>query len=177
MCHFVTFALPAQTDREAAKAILKAFDRPPGDIDHSLGPIVKPNEWYFWPSGTHCDCGTRLAEAQVEEDNKERLIRAGEKKIASLRRKKWSEAKILRAVGSGEAKPQPKDRGDIKMWSGLVEGLLSQKSINYVGVLVHSYRGALNDPFPITRAVARPNDLEEFLINMPEDVLHEIRPN
>ena len=169
-------ALPGDVDRDGVTDALKTVGRKAHDVDSGgIQPVVRADEWYFWPGVTHCDCGTEVGALTLErnETGKSQDQRRDER-ATKLRRKGWSEAKIARALKDAAKEKTQSDDGDLSGWVDLIDELLNGLGIEYVGLMVRFYDGALYDPFTSRRELVRPEDLSEFLPLMEDGVLYQI---
>jgi len=153
MCHFITLIAP--TDNAAAvDTIMRAHGRIGRMIDNpSIAAQLEPGERQYLTTPGHCDCGTVLAprHGRRAEDLEQELA----KQPARLRRQKWSEAKIARAIEDrrkAAARPGGNGPDSLEQWAALLPDLRQRLDLPHVGLLVHLYSGDIDsEQFPVSR--------------------------
>ncbi|MFM7361523.1 MAG: hypothetical protein ACKO8I_07160 [Cyanobacteriota bacterium] len=116
----------------------------------ALEAQLLPGERLLLTTAGHCDCGTALGALERNAALLERRLRSEERREASLRRRGWSAARIQRwrlqqqNPGSGHD-----PRAGLTDWEWLLNSLLSQPRTPYVGLLLHWYRGGLDEPIAL----------------------------
>jgi hypothetical protein len=177
MCTFISVALPNSADAALCRSVF---------AEHKLGlksvtrrgipKGVLAHENYYFTVTHHCDCGTALGAAVVYQDGERRARRHEDRKLRTLRKKGWSEAKIDRRrkdMGKTVDKYQrtmdarSEHAGDeIANWITLIDRLLGQRVTPWIGVTVNEYSGDLDNPGfdlkrrKLSRSLLTPADLE-----------------
>jgi hypothetical protein len=181
MCHFVTATLPSQVPHAALDELARNFGR-------CLRPLASPSLSRQLPAGTsyflttvgHCDCGTLLGSVRRAHGGTPDW--AAEE--AKLVRKGWSKGKATRAVAqrreSEDASllhPSSDKQCRSADWPGFVAAVLQSKLTPELGLLLHSYRGPLDEEFVVQRLELVPtgSPVIEALSLMEEDVLYVFR--
>ena len=181
MCHFITATLPKTADHAALDAVARKFGR-------QFQPLTSPAVTAQLPSGlayflttlAHCDCGTALGSARQAE------TRAPDwsAEETKLQKKGWSPAKVARALAQRQDKVALKqeasekaDHAQAASLEAFVSGVLRSGLTPELGLLLHSYRGPLDEEFSILRQaqVAPDARLAEVLPSAEEDVLYLFR--
>lgn len=153
MCTFISVSLPVSADvvecrhafHQHGLSLTQAEDHPKG--------ILK-TENYFFTCSAHCDCGTKLGSAHLAKGHD--TTHDHERFRKELKRKGWSDAKILRRLDDLK-KNQAKEKraqeasdehqGDeLLTWTNLIEELLTNKMASHVGITVNDYNGPLSNP-------------------------------
>lgn len=178
MCHFITAALPRTAPHAELAAIAHRHGRQfrallnPG-IAGQLGP-----HWsYFLTTTSACDCGTVLGSARRKQ-NQANDTQAQTRRLA---KKGWSMAKIERALlqkkdsalGAAQ-RAQTMDKVEYDQWIAFISEVLSNEATKELGLLLHLYKGALDEDFPLQgrEPVAVGSIDADLLGNMREDVLY-----
>jgi hypothetical protein len=199
MCYFITAILASDVDTAGIVAITAVF-RAHGRacqpyVNTALAVQIGDAERSYYTTIGHCDCGTPLGSAAVAaassggDDDVDRKAadahQAHAIEAARLRRKGWSEAKIARALTQrDEAQARPRRRREeptqtsLDQWCALIRETLATSRIAFVGLLLHDYRGSINDEDIALkgRQTFRANDLNETaLAAMREDTICEFR--
>ncbi|TKR29347.1 hypothetical protein FCE95_14420 [Luteimonas gilva] len=177
MCHFITAVLSS----EAYQASLDALARKHGRIfqplsNPSIQRQLRQGQQYFRTTPGHCDCGTALGagrrkgfDATYWAAEEQRLLKKG-----------WSKTKIDRTMAQKRDKAASDDRGlearassGLAPWVGLIRETLDSGIATELGLLLHQYRGALDEDIPLQGAeTIRTDDaLADALRLMREDVL------
>lgn len=184
MCHYITATLPAGADSEAAARIADRFSRAWEPVTNaSLVAQLRPGEQYFCTTRAHCDCGTALGSAKSIERNASTLRRKAER----MKHKGWGPRKIERWLDEkqkGWARRQSKQEarldeslGEVRSWESLLRDMLSEPSLDYVGLLLHWYSGGLDEKIALSgkESVGLAALTPEFLARLEEDVLYRFR--
>lgn len=149
MCTFITTWVYENSSQEKLKAILSVngFDfqeYPDSPIKSKLEVPI-----YFRPTKGLCDCGTDLGNANYISATVDKTS----KKIADLRKKKWSEAKINRWLNEHQLSEQKRlksnevreklDTSKVKnkSWLKLFNAILENNEFKVFGFLFHEYHG------------------------------------
>jgi hypothetical protein len=182
MCHFITATLPEGTDLAALCPVLKEH----GGV---LNPLENPWVQEQLPSGTLylnatsgiCACGTSLGSLRRTADRPA----ASKKELRKLRQEGWSEAKIERWVEEKEAAKaqalttaQAARTADAERWITQLRSILAAGKTDRVGLLLHWYRGSLEDEriHLRNRVPVRIDEVTpDLLMNLEEDVLYEFQ--
>ena len=115
MCIYIT-VIAKLSDQDLISDILKKTGRCAELIDNpSLRKFMDEDEVQLLTTNKHCDCGTVLGDAPVDEENGTAL----KAEIKKLKRKKWSQAKIDRYVADRE-KTKIKKNEAVRIWAGTV---------------------------------------------------------
>lgn len=181
MCHFITATLPKTADHAALDALARTFGRQFRPLaSPAVAAQLPPGSAYFLTALAHCDCGTvlgsdRRAAASAPDWSAEE---------AKLLKKGWGRAKVARALEQRRENASLKqdaheqaDRARTESLEGFVSGVLQSGLTQELGLLLHSYRGALNEEFSILRLEQVPQNagLAEVLPAVEEDVLYVFR--
>ena len=181
MCHFITATLPKAADHAALDAVARNFGRQFRPLASPAVVAQLPSSLaYFLTTLAHCDCGTVLGSAR------QGAARAPDwaAEEAKLRKKGWSPAKVARALEQRQEKAALKqqasetaDRAQAASIEGFVSGVLRSGLTPELGLLLHSYRGPLDEEFSILRQeqVAPNAPLAQVLPAAEEDVLYLFR--
>ena len=149
MCTFITAWVYENSSQEKLKEILSAngFDfqeYPDSPIKSKKGVPI-----YFRPTKGLCDCGTELDSVNNFAD----VADKANKKIADLRKKKWSETKINRWLKEHQLSEQKmlkskEEREKLdsykvknKDWLKLFNAILENNEFKVFGLLFHEYYG------------------------------------
>lgn len=182
MCRFITAILPNETGIAEASAIFREHGRACHVyVSASLAAQIGNAESSCHTTSGHCDCGTPLGSTATGAGSDDRDTR--EIEIARLQRKGWSESKIARMLAQrDEAKARPRApdqrQTDLGEWSALIRAVLASSRIAYVGLLIHEYRGDINDEEIALqgREMVREKDMNEAaLASMRDDTIYEFR--
>lgn len=144
-------------------------------------------ERYYFTTGGMCDCGTEIGMAirmDAALGSREPDL---SHELKKLKKKGWSESKIERWIEQTKvvatrrheeaaarlSGPHP----EVDRWIQFVSTVLKEKHAEWVGILVHWYRGGLN-----TEGINAGNRrwltlaelTEDYLLNADEDTLHTI---
>lgn len=175
MCHYITLVV-STSDAARVCEVMEAFGRSATPISNpSVGMVMLAGEQKFLATKTECDCGTvlgrGLSEARLEEGQKAEAAR--------LARKGWSSSKIARALADKQ-KTSEQDSGgpdSFDLWVDVISALKGRLGLSSVGLLVHGYRGAIEDEaFAVARKdIASTADLRLALGAIREDELHVFR--
>lgn len=141
-------------------------------IQRQLGP----DRWHFRTTAGHCDCGTALG------SDRHRNIDATDWAVEEQRllKKGWSRTKIDRALAQKREKAAFHDHGcendvsvDIASWVQLIRQALDSGFTAELGVLLHSYRGGLDEDISLQgmQTIRTSEAIADALRQMREDVL------
>ena len=181
MCHFLTATLPKAAPHQALDTIARKFGR-------QFHPLASPavtaqlpeGVGYFLTTLGHCDCGTVMGSARQAAARAPDWIA----EEAKLLKKGWSRAKVERALEQRREKTALKqeaselaERSQAESLEGFVASVLQSGLTQEVGLLLHSYRGPLDEQFSILRQEQVPAgaSLAEVLPAAEEDVLYVFR--
>lgn len=148
MCHYITLIVPTD-DTAAVKAVMEAYGRTATPIDgRSVAKVLRPNERQYLTARNNCDCGTILARLRDSPDDESKLI-------ARLKRKKWSDSKIARAIAeSREAAERPRQShvDSYDLWEKVLLELKTELKLPYIALFLRFYSGDIErDAFEATR--------------------------
>lgn len=143
MCHFITLIAPTD-DTAGVRSIMQRHGRTAEPIDNpSIRKILNSGEHQYLTTLGQCDCGTVLApRVDMSEAFEEKLA----KEAARMKRKGWSEAKIVRAIeGRRKVNVRPHGGGSdsIALWNDVLRDLSQELKLSYVGLFVRFYAGAI----------------------------------
>lgn len=191
MCQFVTAILPNDADAAELAAVFRRHGRAcTAYVNATLAAQIGRVESSCYTTPGHCDCGTPLGSTAIEAaaDSRDGGDTRDEREIevARLRRKGWSESKIERTLiqrDEAKARPIAPRRGEqlqtsLDVWSALIREALASPRTAYIGLLVHNYRGGINDEEIVLqdRQVIRMGKLSDAtLASMRNDAIHEFR--
>ena len=180
MCHFITATLPKTAPIAALDALARKLGR-------QFRPLANPavlaqlpsGSAYFFTTLSHCDCDTAMGSASRAAA---RAPDWGQEK-AKLVKKGWSAAKISRAMEQRQQSDLTKqvaqekaDRSLPASLEGFVSGILASGLTPEVGLLLHDYRGDLDEEFKISNEqVPIGTELASVLPSAQEDVLYIFR--
>ncbi|MEQ1513028.1 MAG: hypothetical protein ABL934_10160 [Lysobacteraceae bacterium] len=182
MCRFITAILPKAADIAEASAVFREHGRACHVyVSASLAAQIGNAESICHTTAGHCDCGTPLGSTATGAASDDRGTR--EIEVARLRRKGWSESKIARMLVQRDeagARPRAPGQGQTSLgeWCALIHAVLASPRITYVGLLIHEYRGDINDEEVALqgRQTVRAKDLDEAtLASMRDDTIYEFR--
>lgn len=181
MCFFITATLPKDVSHQLLDALARNSGR-------QFQPLASPaiaaqlpsNLAYFLTTAGHCDCGTVLGSARRAAA---RSPDWGAEE-AKLLRKGWSRTKVARVIDQRKTNNALKQkaaeqarRAKPDNLEGFVSSILQSGLTTELGLLLHSYRGPLDEEFNILRheQVAPSAHLAEILPALEEDVLYVFR--
>ena len=145
MCLYITATLPRSAKLDCVAPIFVAYKL---SFEAISNPYVleqlPPGEVYLSTTGSHCDCGSALGSLGGRDDP------AGyEHELKKLRRKGWSEAKILRWLEQKEQTKEKHVREDeararshtpaAQHWVDFISAVLNSRCTDKVGILLHFY--------------------------------------
>lgn len=174
MCHFITLIAPTG-DQAALEAVMAGHGRRARPVANaSVARLLLPGERQYLTFRAHCDCGTALGWPREERDAAAADEFAREE--ARLRRRGWSEAKVARAIEDRKrtlAKPPRRPLDSHRLWATILTDLFERLELPRLGLLVHSYRGDLNEEEieAVRREVPREMPLLSAIEEMGEDVV------
>lgn len=133
------------TDATASvRAVMERHGRTAAPIDNpSIRKVLRENERQYLTTRGHCDCGTVLAHQPIRPEGLENKL---DKERSRLIRKGWSVAKIARAIEDqckAEAKRKVGGPDSLKLWSDVLNEVRDELKLQYVGLFVRSYSGAI----------------------------------
>jgi hypothetical protein len=184
MCHYITAILPSTADPRLLAPIFEAHKMGFQQVsNHHLDSQLGSGQMYVLTTSGHCDCGTVLGCLNRPNGS---VSKSPEHEIRKLRNKGWSEAKIQRWIEEKErtnekhlredADRARAERPQANNWIGFITDLLKSGSIQRVGLLLHWYRGQVEDA-GIKISAREKVRLEaltpKLLMGIKEDVLYE----
>ena len=114
----------------------------------SVAKVLRPNERQYLTARNNCDCGTILVQWPDDPEEESKFI-------ARLKRKKWSDGKIARAVTERREaadKPRTARVDSYELWEKVILGLRTELNLPYVALFLHLYSGGIEDEvFVVTR--------------------------
>ncbi len=176
MCRFVTAVLPAAAPHEALDALARMHGR---RFLRLSNPLVTrqltPGGAYFLTTLGHCDCDEPLGARRMQKEDWDAMA-------GKLARKGWSEGKIARAIAQKREQAEAADGvqrrradDDLTRWLAFVDAVLASGQVDQLGLLLHFYRGGVEDE-EVTirerRRVGRDDDRAALLHGMEQDVLY-----
>ncbi|MCR5877740.1 hypothetical protein [Phenylobacterium sp. J367] len=172
MRHFITLIVPSD-GVVALDAVMTRHGRRAQPMDNpSVREVLLDGERQYLTTAGPCDCGTVLGVTPVAAEELENDLA---REAARLTRKGWSAAKIARALDDrrrADARPKGRDGPDsLDLWTEVLAGLRDGLKLPYAGLLVHAYRGGLEDEIisATRRAVGRGIPHPEGLAALVED--------
>ena len=153
MCLFITATLPRGAKLDCVAPI---FDTYKLSFELVSNPYVlgqlPPGERYISTTSSHCDCGSALGSL----GGRDRDESGGhEHELKKLRRKGWSEAKILRWLEQKELTKEKHAREDearagsytpvAQYWVDFISAVLNSGCTDRLGILLHFYRMDVED--------------------------------
>lgn len=191
MCQFITAILPNDADAAELTATFRRHGRVCiAYVNATLAAQIGRAESSYYTTPGHCDCGTLLGSTAIEAaaDSRDGGGARDDREIevARLRRKGWSESKIERALMQrGEARSRPVSprrseqlQTSLGVWCALIREALTSPHTAYIGLLLHDYRGGINDEEIALhdRQVIRVGSLSEAtLASVCADTIQEFR--
>lgn len=159
MCHFITLIVPSD-DQPAIAEVMKRHGRAATPIANaSVASVLLPGEHQYLTTAGRCDCGTILVGRQSPAEREEALMHEAER----LRRKRWSPAKIARAIEGGRKAGQRRDENpkndSLALWSDILADLLTSLPVRHVALFVHFYSGGIDDEHCAATRVAVPKNM------------------
>jgi hypothetical protein len=177
MCYYITAVLPPGAGLSDAQAISERHGRRLKFIENpGVQSQLRRGEHYCLTTAGHCDCGTSLGVLARKKSPHQSQTEGKAKKLAALG---WSSAKVERAISqsaqSQERRKQSAD-SDTEAWISLIQELRNA-GIPYLGLLLHSYDGALSQNIQLKARilVCSVSQAREVLPRMEEDTLYEFR--
>lgn len=167
MCHYITLIVPT-ADTAAVKAAMEKHGRTATPVNgFSLAKVLRGNERQYLTARGNCDCGTILAQLPDSSDNESSFV-------ARLKRKKWSDGKIARAVSERRAAEDRSGRSSVdsyELWQVVLSSLKIELNLPYAGLAIHFYSGGIEDEaFSVTRReVPREVSVTDALTEFAED--------
>lgn len=127
---------------------------------------------YFRATREYCDCRTALGSKCAPIDYPS--------EINYLRAIGWNQANInsfMESKTKFKTESQQENGEEINRWLGLVQDILEDHDVAYIGILKHQYRGALQtEQFTIKEAITYNigNIDKEFLLHIENDILYQL---
>jgi hypothetical protein len=179
MCLFITAVVPDEALTRAFAEVTKKHQLSFAACENRhLQAQLRGSEQYVHTTAAYCDCGSPLF-TKSNARPQENLAR----ELAKLRRKGWSEAKIIRWSDSTAQRPvdphaAPKGQRSVHDWAEFLREVLNLRSVSYIGLVGHSYSGDVStEEFTLsgrTRHVVDVLGAGGFEV-LEEDVVHEFR--
>lgn len=188
MCHFITATLPHDADLKMSQEIFKRHHRAFDLIENeSVREHLEKGDFYILTTKGMCDCGTILASQSPDDDlpDAATIQKYKDRAVNDLRAKGWSETKIRRWQKEQELNAERKKRDEEMSsedslthaddWLNFIRDILVSKAAKRIGILVHQYKGGLDNRIKISgkQTVPSKNLTGEFLIEMREDVIYD----
>lgn len=143
MCHFITL-IACTDDDEAVRETMKRHGRDATPVDNpSVRKVLASGERQYLTTPGHCDCGTILAPAQdyagkFEEDLAHDITR--------MKRKRWSETKIQRAIEDRRkafARPSGGGPDSLELWNSALLDVGKKLKLDRLGLIIRFYSGGI----------------------------------
>lgn len=178
MCIYITMILPQGADLPAIQSLARAMGRElQPQPNASLARQIAPGEAAYTITGRSCDCDTSLGYGKAREAKAFDRGKAAEK----LRARGWSAAKIARSLAekadhldSDRAQAVAVQLADVQRWQRLLEAILGDRHSPHVGLLLHMYRGTLDEDI-VVRSRAPLDVSVDALLGLAQDAIHEFR--
>lgn len=153
MCLYITATLPRGAKLDCVATIFDAYKL---SFETVSNPYVleqlPPGEVYVSTTSSHCDCGSALGSPGGRDGDK---AVSYEHELKKLRRKGWSETKILRWLEQKERTKEKHVREDEaraesntpvpRYWVDFISAVLNSKCTDRVGILLHFYQMGVED--------------------------------
>jgi hypothetical protein len=136
MCWFVRLVVPSEVALEQVRPTLAqhglTFDR-----CAAVTVPLRPGELAGRATTGHCDCDTELGATGLAADSGQARAR----KIATLRRKGWGDAKIERwceetSRAAGRRRPPKETTPDLATWVALLGHIATDRPTPYLGLAI-----------------------------------------
>jgi hypothetical protein len=188
MCHFITATLPHDSDLRKSEEIFKQYHLKFEKVENeSVGEHLEKGDFYILTTKGICDCGTILASQNPEKYrfDETQVQKFKDKAIEKLKSKGWSDTKISRwqkeqDLSAEKVKRQEEQAHEYSMtrtddWINFIRALLSSKATTRIGILVHEYRGGIDNRIKILGKQTVPLEKlsPKFLVEMSEDVIYD----
>ncbi len=181
MCHYITAVLPPSANTVPIAEIFRKHGRALTPLQNaSLQAQLFEGERYFATARGQCDCGTGLGAAQRVGRSRKRSTL--DSQLENLSRKGWSEAKISRWLQQHDEQQMTRSKtgdltGGLNNWVALLKAVIAVGHGSSVGLLLHSYRGPLDEPIALKgrREITGAGLTSEALRDIDEDVLYEFK--
>ncbi len=180
MCRFITAVVPAGIDLHSAKPLLDKYGMSFKEVRNPFLEAQLEGDRYLRATRSTCDCDSVLGSASNREAIQTAAADTGD--IEKLKKKGWSQHKIERwlAEKSGTTdRHQHTDRSksvaELVQWREFISAMLSDKSTDRLGLLIHMYNGTLEDEQIQIKGINHISLSEQFensLLEMEEDVLY-----
>ncbi|WP_286392273.1 hypothetical protein [Pseudanabaena mucicola] len=176
MCYFITAVLPRSANLPVLTDIAIRHGRAlKPQRNPSIEEHLEPGEHYFLTTQGHCDCGTFLGSLARDESKLERQKNTADNEELKLRRKGWSETKLKRwKEQKADRLTKSKSALDAANWESLLNDMLNSCQTSFVGLLLHSYNGPIEEHIDL-RGREAASVTAETLAQMQEDILYEFR--
>jgi hypothetical protein len=168
MCHYITLVVGGAEEGDVDRAMRRHGRVARAFRVESIQTVLRPNETQYLTTNT-CDCGTALDRGRLPPTDH----KAG---VAKLRERGWSQSKVDRWLNDKikAAEREGTRAGQrIEFWTGVLQEFRTNPSVSTVGLLLHSYSGAMvNEVFDVKRTeLGARQSLESALQAMQEDTL------
>ncbi|HTD38231.1 MAG TPA: hypothetical protein VK669_12000 [Candidatus Limnocylindrales bacterium] len=170
MCYFITLIAPSD-DAAGLRAVMERHGRAASPIDNkSMRLVLDDHERQYLTTNGDCDCGTVLTLQQESDSFEQELV----KDAARMRRKRWSEAKISRAIDERRKAHTHRDGGGpdtLELWNAVLHDLGEELRLPYVGIFVRFYSGSVvSETFRASRrTVPRRASWDDALASLQHD--------
>ncbi len=183
MCLYITATLPPNANEVEVRRLVRGIGRGFSQIDCPCqSTLLQPGERHYDTTRGECDCSTSLGSCVDRPPRPSR-------KVSVLRKKGWGEAKIQRWLNQRQQIDERNERvrqhqaeaEGQSIWIELLRALFESGSTPWFGLVLHFYSsgpGVEEKPFELAaRQVVRFEKVTpEFLVQIREDILYEVRP-
>lgn len=170
MCHFIFIGMPKELDPTIGDALAQSHKQRLAPSWMSIAGHDLTGE-VFYTTAKYCDCGTTIGSRNRGPQSVESRI---PRKLKVWRRKKWSEAKIARAIAamSDEYLHQRSDETDPIDWLAFLNALRSATHSGHVSLVLHWCGSESNFSVKGTNYVGLSQLQHDDLLDWHEDVLY-----
>jgi hypothetical protein len=151
-------------------------------IDNPFVCAQLPPGQYVRATSSVCDCGTPLGSLSAKDKQKSLADGESVHAVAKLKKKGWSQAKIDRWQAEKETAAERSSLqranssgADLNSWCQFIKAFLTSSEGKSLGILLHWYRGSLDDEKIQIKSIEHlrlPEELEKNLLSIREDVLY-----
>ena len=189
MCQYITATCGRAHNEDAIRKLAESLQLAwePFDNPWVARHLLLSDERYFYTTRNYCDCGTQLGSRRWAESLVPLHEAQIERELQKHRKQGWTETRIQRWLEQLRAnegryreqftgpRPETGAGSEIDRWIEFVSGVVRGKWADWVGVLLHSYRGSQKTEeleVKPSRWLAIPELTRETLLDFEEDVLY-----
>lgn len=183
MCRFITAVVSTGAALQSFKPLLDKYEMSFEEIKNPYVEAQVDGDFYVRATRSSCDCNSALGSASNQQEaSQEDVTHSSE--VAKLRKKGWSEHKIERwlaeKTGSSDRHQQQersKLDAELTRWREFIDAVLSDGFTKRFGLLLHMYRGGLEDErIQIKRKehILLSEHFENVMLTIDEDVLYMV---